>query len=107
MEPEPNRNFSKVETGTITFQKSEPDPEPYKIVRILQHCLYFWIVGKMQQSAGEPSCQPQGRFSTSHPKILFGKSVTHFLLFLIDFKTFPVFIALLPGRRLIIKQRHL
>ncbi len=35
-----NRNLSKVGAGTVSFQKSEQEPEPYKIVTVLlQHCI--------------------------------------------------------------------
>jgi hypothetical protein len=31
-------------TGTVNFQKSEPEPELLKIVTVPQHCLYALLV---------------------------------------------------------------
>jgi hypothetical protein len=48
----------------------------------------------MQQSAGEPSCQPQGRFHHHIPKFCLGKVSRIFCYF--NFTSFQVFIALDP-----------
>ncbi len=60
--------MSKVRTGTVTFQKLDPEPEPKKIVTVPQRCfqegedilvqgqdglLYFGIVVEVEVDLGQ------------------------------------------------------